>query len=88
MQAVLLPKEQFEILIGSLTELKKANKRKREAGKIIIDNAEFIQMMNITDRTARTWRSKKILPFSKVGRKIYYKLDDIETLLNQRYIAR
>jgi hypothetical protein len=49
----------------------------------IIDNADFMKKMNITDRTASEWRSKGVLPYSKVEGRIYYRISDIEKLLQK-----
>ena len=40
--------------------------------------------MNISKRTAQEWRNKKIIEFSQVGNKIYYRLADVLDLL-QKY---
>jgi len=52
---------------------------------IFFDNQEFMQLMNISKRTAQEWRNKKIILFSQVGNKIYYRLSDIQKLLNDNY---
>lgn len=51
----------------------------------IIDNADFIQLMKISNNTARNWRNKGIIPFSQIENKIYYKVADIEKLLANNY---
>jgi len=38
-------------------------------------------MMNITKRTLQTYKSKGLLPYSKLNRKNYYKRSDVQTLL-------
>ena len=47
------------------------------------DNQEFLQVMNISKRTAAYWRTAKIIAYSQVGNKIYYRLTDILELLNR-----
>jgi hypothetical protein len=42
--------------------------------------------MKISKRTAQTWRDEGKISFSQVGNKIYYKLSDVEVLLNQHYV--
>jgi len=44
--------------------------------------------MNISKRTAQEWRNKKIIEFSQVGNKIYYRLSDIQKLLNDNYNSK
>jgi hypothetical protein len=52
---------------------------------VFFDNGEFMKLMNISKRTAQEWRNKKIIEFSQVGNKIYYRLSDIQKLLNNNY---
>lgn len=46
-----------------------------------LDNQEVCLMMNITKRTLQTYKDKGLLPYSKLNRKNYYKLSDVQTLL-------
>ena len=51
----------------------------------IIDNADFLQLMNISNSTARNWRNKGLIAYSQIENKIYYKVSDIQLLLNNHY---
>lgn len=55
---------------------------------VFFDNQEFMQVMNISKRTAQEWRIKKVIPFSQIGNKIYYSLADIKKLLKANYHAK
>lgn len=46
-----------------------------------LDNQEVCLMMNITKRTLQTYKDKGLLPYSKLNRKNYYKLSDVQALL-------
>lgn len=52
---------------------------------VFFDNQEFMKLMNISKRTAQEWRNKKIIYFTQVGNKIYYKLSDVKKLINDNY---
>ena len=83
MEAVILTKEQFTELKGSLDEIKnKIENQNKKPNEVFIDNQEFLIMMKISKRTAQTWRDEGKISFSQVGNKIYYKLSDVEALLN------
>ena len=43
----------------------------------LIDNAEFIQIMNISDKTSQNWRHNKLIKYSLIGGKVYYRISDI-----------
>ena len=49
-----------------------------------LDNQEVCLMMNITKRTLQTYKDKGLLPYSKLNRKNYYKLSDVQALLEAR----
>ncbi len=53
---------------------------------VFVDNQEFLQIMNVSKRTAQAWGDQKIIAFSQVGNKIYYKMGDIITLLEKNRI--
>ena len=51
----------------------------------IIDNADFIRLMNISNSTSKNWRKKGIIAYSQIENKIYYKIEDIKLLLKSHY---
>ena len=51
----------------------------------IIDNAQFINLMGISQKTAQTWRDTGIISFSQIGNKIYYRISDLQKLLDKNY---
>ena len=87
MEAIILSKEQFTELKGSLDEIKnKIENKNKKPHEVFIDNQEFLIMMKISKRTTQTWRDEGKISFSQVGNKIYYKLSDVEALLNQHLV--
>jgi hypothetical protein len=58
---------------------------KLDPENIFFDNQEFLQIMNISKKTAMVWRQKDIIKFSNVGNKYYYRLKDILKLLEENY---
>ena len=46
-----------------------------------LDNQEVCLMMSITKRTLQTYKDKGLLPYSKLNRKNYFKLTDVQALL-------
>jgi hypothetical protein len=87
MQAVILSKEQYDDLLQKMNEIQHLVKtNKSEPSDVFMDNADFIQLMNISKRTAQTWRDEGVISFSQVGSKIYYRMSDIESLLESRKV--
>ena len=47
---------------------------------------EVLDMLCISDRTLQHWSSDGIIPYSRIGNKIGYRLSDIEKLLESRMV--
>lgn len=86
MEAIILSKEQYTDLVQRLDEITiKLNAKNDSKKDTFLDNQEFLLLMKISKRTAQTWRDEGRISFSQVGNKIYYKLSDVEKLLNEHY---
>jgi len=51
------------------------------APKKWIDSREACQRLSASKRTLQSLRDSEILPFTKIGAKVFYKLEDIERML-------
>lgn len=86
MEAVILTKDQFGSLSNSIEEIKRVIlKDSKKPTEVYLDNQEFLLLMKISKRTAQTWRDEGKISFSQVGNKIYYKMTDVEELLEKHY---
>ena len=59
--------------------------KKKEATIEWINNDQFCEALKISKRSAQNYRDQGMIPFSVVGGKVYYKLKDVEELLNSNY---
>ena len=86
MEAIIITKDQFSDLMSKLDTIQSQLNSKNDPKKeIFLDNQEFLLLMKISKRTAQTWRDEGKISFSQVGSKIYYKLSDVEKLLQEHY---
>jgi two-component sensor histidine kinase len=86
MEAIILTKDEFQRIQNELNQIKQLLEQKQKNTKdIFLDNQEFVQAMNISKRTAQNWRDEGVISFSQVGGKIYYRLSDIEKMLEKNY---
>jgi hypothetical protein len=86
MEAVILTSEQYKELVVRLDKLNSTLESNRKPPQeTFLDNPEFIQLMNISKRTAQTWRDEGIVSFSQIGSKIYYRMSDVQKLLDKNY---
>jgi uncharacterized protein (DUF885 family) len=69
--------------IQRLQDVEEKLKKLQHIKDVFLDNQEFIQTMKISKRTAQTWRDEGVISFSQVGNKIYYRVSDINELLNK-----
>lgn len=78
--------EAFQEIIKRMDDINTAlTEKQKKPEDIFVDNQEFIQIMNISKRTAQAWRDEGIISFSQVGSKIYYRMSDIQKLLDSNY---
>ena len=86
MDAIIFTKDQFTDLMTKLDTIQSQISLKSDAKKeTFLDNQEFLLLLKISKRTAQTWRDEGKISFSQVGNKIYYKLSDVEKLMQENY---
>ncbi len=86
MEAIILTKDQYVEILEKLETIADSISVRADKSETFVDNQEFLQLMKISKRTAQTWRDEGKISFSQVGNKIYYKLADVEALLQQHYV--
>lgn len=52
-----------------------------------VDGQEVMIALNISKRTLQTLRDNGTLPYSRINGKFYYKVSDLEALLESNYTA-
>lgn len=78
---------QHSVLMQKLENLiTTLNHEKQETNSSFVDNNQFSKLMNISKRTAQQWRDNNVISYSQVGNKIFYRITDIEKLLQDNYI--
>jgi len=81
MNVVLISKEQFELLDEKLNELNSHLDYLTAPTERILDNKEFLKIMNVSGTTAQAWRDEGKIGFAQEGKKIYYRISDIDEFL-------
>ncbi len=72
--------ERFETLLNTLE-----NRILQDPELVLLDNADLLQLFKISHKTAQNWRDNKVIAYSQIGNKIYYRLSDINKLLDNNY---
>jgi hypothetical protein len=50
-----------------------------------LTNEEFCSLLDISEKTAKRWRASQKIPFAQLGKRIYYRLSDIEALFEKQF---
>ena len=88
MEVVTIQSEAFSLIVDTIDSVhKRLDAKEKTPKEIWLDNVEFMQMLKISKRTAQSYRDQGIISFSQIGAKIYYKLSDVEALLN-KYLVK
>jgi len=53
-----------------------------------LDNQDVMLALHISPRTLQTLRSNGILPFSRIGNKLFYRRQDVIKILSDNYTMR
>ena len=82
----IIKQAELESLRSSLQEIKTLlleAKAKSIPNDGRVDPKTAAGLLNITTRTLSMWRTKGVIKASRVGRKIYYKVSDINNLIER-----
>ena len=86
MEVIVISKEKFEEMVGKFNRLSNRVNEiigKREEGKLSrwMDNQEVCQQLRISPRTLQTLRDNGTLAYSQIGHKIFYKPEDVQSIV-------
>ena len=70
--------EKFNHFIHRMDALSTPLRRKQDKW---LDNCETCRLLNVSARTMQTYRDTGKLPYSQINNKIYYKVSDVETFM-------
>lgn len=71
-------KERFKDFSNQVRNLCGDNQEKKQW----LCNEDVCGLLQISPRTLQSYRDNGILPFSQIGRKCYYRVSDVEQLIN------
>ena len=87
MEVVSIERSTYEELLTSfnnfVTKMKEMASRGNDKGLgDWLDNQDVCQTLNISPRTLQTLRDNGTLAYSQINRKVYYKPEDVESILH------
>ena len=89
MQNVTIPSKDFQDLLTRLDEIsQKLSAREKKPSEIWITNEELMSLLQVSRRTVQHYRDSNMLAVSTIGNRLYYRMSDVEDLLNRHYRKR
>ena len=86
MEVITFQSEVYKDITGKLEAMQQLlSAKEKEPKEKWLDNQELMLLLKISKRTAQHYRDSGKISFSQVGNKLYYKLSDVEALLNSHY---
>ena len=87
MEIISIERSTYEELLtsfnGFVTKMKDMASRGNDKGLgDWLDNQDVCQILNISPRTLQTLRDNGTLAYSQINRKVYYRPDDVESILH------
>lgn len=89
MEAIIIPKDQFDELkteVMNITKMLTEKQKQQAISSLWLDIPETCNALRVSVRTLQSYRDKGILPFSQYDGKIYFKVADLEAHLNRHYV--
>ena len=86
MEVIVISKEKFEEMVGKFNRLSDRMNEiisKREGKRLSrwMDNQDVCQQLRISPRTLQTLRDNGTLAYSQIGHKIFYKPEDVQSIV-------
>ncbi len=89
MQREPLTPTEYQDLCNRLEDIsKKLSAKEKKPSEIWLDNQEVMQLLKVSRRCLQNYRDSNMLASSIIGNKLYYRMSDIEDLLNRHYRKR
>lgn len=90
MNVITIESEAFQAIMNNFECLNKkfeelAKKANTPLSEVWFDNQDVCELLKISKRTLQTYRDEKMLPFSQINHKIYYRASDIDRFLKKHY---
>lgn len=86
---VVLPQSVWEGVQNDLQEMKELLKVKSadEISSQWVESTQARKELGVSAKTWQTYRDRRIIPFSQVGRKIYVRRSDLQKFMEEHYIT-
>jgi hypothetical protein len=77
--------ESIEAMLEKMARMISKGNIPTSAEEVLLDNEEIMRRFKIADSTTKEWRKKGLLPYQKIGGKVFYHKADIESLIKKLF---
>lgn len=90
MAMVVLPLNAWENMTATINEVKDllTEKTATEMNHKWVESTTARKMLGVSPKTWQTYRDKRIIPFSQIGRKIFVRRTDLDNFMESHYIRK
>lgn len=90
MEVIIMQSEVYQSLINEIDSIKKIliDNKEKERENRWLTGEEVLGILNVSPKTLQTYRDKRMISYSQVGNKIFYRLSDIDAFLESHHIKR
>jgi hypothetical protein len=85
---ILIESEKLEQIQSTLSNIESSLSGKSPTLPNLLRTSEVKKILKLKDSTLATLRSNGTLPFAKIAGTIYYKMEDINSLIEQNYSGK
>lgn len=88
MQVITITTEAYQQIIDKIDAIAGSMNKKKDANPLSetwLSITETCRLLRISTRTLQSYRDNQVIPFSKIGGKIYFKASDIQSHLERHY---
>lgn len=85
MKEIILMLTQVLKLLKELKEMTRSGFNGQPLAQLWLDNQDVSMTLHLSKRTLQTLRDNGTLPYSQIKNKIYYKVSDVNALLESSY---
>ncbi|MBU0487063.1 MAG: helix-turn-helix domain-containing protein [Bacteroidetes bacterium] len=91
MKIITIESEAFRQIMEAIENIRKVNEDNLRKAMMPfteqwVDNEYACKLLNVSKRTLQTYRDERMLPYSQIHAKIYYRVADLERFLKRHYV--
>ncbi len=81
--------QEYQDICKRLDEInKRLSAKEKKLSEVWLTNEELMALLQVSRRTVQHYRDSNMLAVSCIGNRLYYRMSDVEDMLNRHYRKR